>query len=87
MKISLLCVTLQYLALPLIINCHNETTACPAEWMEFAPDQCFCNFHEAAKCSGASLQPGIRIPIEDLVARLAGPVSNKLILRGPLKTS
>ena len=58
MKISLLFVILQYLALPLIINCHNETTACPAEWMELAPDQCFCNFHVAAKCNGASLHPG-----------------------------
>ena len=55
MKISLICVTLLYLALPLITNCHNETTACPAEWMEIAPDQCFCIL-DGAKCNGATLQ-------------------------------
>ena len=53
MKISLLCVTLQYFALPLIVNCWNQTISCPAEWMELAHDQCFCILY-GAKCKGAS---------------------------------
>ena len=58
--------TLLYLALPLTINCHNETTACPAEWMEIAPDQCFCILHGAAKCNGASLQRGPPFYVEEV---------------------
>ena len=55
MKISLICVTLQYLALPLTTYCQDETISCPAEWMELAHDQCFCILH-GAKCNGATLQ-------------------------------
>ena len=50
MKINLICVTLQYLSLLLTTYCKDETTYCPAEWMELAHDQCFCNFYRAAKC-------------------------------------
>ena len=56
MKIYLLCVTLQYLAHPLIADCQNETSLCPAEWMALAPDQCFCMFITGATCNSGSLQ-------------------------------
>ena len=66
MKISLICVTVQYLALPLTTYCQDETISCPAEWMELAPDQCFCILHGAAKCSGASLQRGPPFYVEEV---------------------
>ena len=43
-----------------------QPPACPAEWMEIAPDQCFCILHGAAKCNGASLQRGPPFYVEEV---------------------
>ena len=62
------------MALLLIANCQNETTFCPAEWMELASTgQCFCNFNGGATCNGASLQHRPPFCVEEVSLQINPP--------------